>query len=536
MSFPHFLLLFFLIPIPIIFHFISKRFLRTKDFPSLLFVLKSDRKLLRWFRLRRLLLLLLRIGIITSLIFAASNLLIPFAFPDLDRKVILDQSLSMRERNISHKSCVVVPNKGGTPLIYKAVRIYPMGILVTDAQRNGFKELFIKGDRYPGIDLEKIPMPDGNIGIIDHQIGSPFRGDKVDILFTILNQYKDSRNIRLSLYIDNSELDKKNLLLHTGTNEVKFSIHLKEGSHSGALMVDDEDGFEFDNIRYFTLFVLPVTKIVIYSTRYPEKLLAALHSPSFQVKWIKEQPGKIEGDIFISECICLDAISKIVKDSIPGIICISGRDKCPYAMEIPDRISKIANLSGFSSFSELQSLSDIPIRYDCRPTPGRTLLYFENGDPFLKRTGNVLLLPVTMEESDLSLHPVFIPFLYELIAYLLKGDYDNDILMDEPVVIKASSEPVVITPNNKRYKPTSIGDNRYLFTQTGKPGIYRVSPGTSEERCISVNPYPSESMLDTLKAQESANLFGRGNYHNGATFFLVMSFLLYSLSIVLERK
>jgi len=537
MSFPQFLFLFLLIPVPIIFHFISKRILRNKDFPSLLFVLKSDRRLLRWFHLKRLLLLLLRVGVIVSLIFSASNLLIPLSFNEPSKTIILDRSLSMKELDISsHKADVIVPNRGGISLIHKALKLHPIGILISDAQRNGFIKLLRGGKSYPGIDLEKISLPKGNIAIKDHQIGSPFVGEEVDIVFTLLNQYKYSKTVPFSLYIDDKELKRKDVSLNQGINEISFHLSLPEGLHKGSLVVYDKGGFEFDNIRYFTLCIIPKTKVVIYSSMNPLKLLAALNSSSFQVKWSKGPLIETEGDIFVVDDFPLETAPNSIKGSLPGIICFSGGVKSPLADEIPYKVSKIANFPVFSPFGKLQTICNIPIRYNFKLNRGQTLLYFENGDAFLKREGNLFFLPISLDESDLSLHPVYVPFLYQLIASLLKEDFNKDILIDQVVVIKAPFKPCVISPEGKRYFTDSIGDNRYLFRQTGRPGIYGVSDGTGIRGYISVNPDPTEALLDTLKTQEIVTLFGKEGYNNGTTFFLLIGFLFFVLSVLLERK
>jgi len=520
-----------------IFHFISKRFLQKKDFPSLLFILKSDIRLLRWFRLRRILLLLLRIGIVISFLFAASNILIPFSFIEPSQRIILDQSLSMKElEKYSPKADVIVPNRGGVSLIHKALKRHPIGILVSDAQRNGFRELLKTVKRYPGIDLERISLPEGNVSIIYHQIGTPFIGGGADIVFTILNQHEYSRNVRSSLFIDGVEFKRKNVSLNQGSNDITFRLLLNEGPHEGYFEVFDDSGFRFDNVRYFSLYILPMIKIVIYSPEYPERLIAALSPSSFEVDWVKEPLGKTDADIFFALGLSYEELSRIVKDSVPGVICLSNKSESHYVIEIPRRVSRITNISIFSPFRDLQALYKIPIYYNFKLNKGKTLIYFENGDAFLKKSDNLIFLPFSLEESDLSLHPVYIPFLYQLIGSLLNGDYSNNILMGQSVIIKTSFEPTIISPDGKRYNPVSIGNKGYLFTRTEKPGIYEISDGITARGYISVNPDPTEALLEALESEEIVNLFGREDYHNGTTFFLVIGFLLFILSIILEKK
>lgn len=536
MNFPGFVYLLFLVPIPIIIHFISKRLLKTKDFPTLLFVLKSDKHLLRWFRLKRLLLLFIRIGIIVSMTLVASNLLIPFPFMEGNaRKMILDQSLSMQDMDFTPAGDVVVPNKGGMALIDRAVKKYPTGLLITDAQRNGFAKLLREGMMYPGIDIQKMSFPQGNIGIVNSQIGSTFSGRDISIIFTILNQFKDSRKVDLSLVIDEVEIQKKTLTLQSGKNEIGFSFSLKEGPHKGFLKIND-DGFHFDNIRYLAFSVIPKMKIVIYSKEYPKRLLSALDPYSFSVKWRKEPTGKKEGDMIISLGLPLTLLPRIMASSIPGIICLSGGDLSPYATCIPLRISQLGDLSGIFDAPWTKSLCDIPVTYDCILNTGITLAYFENGDPFIKKTENLLWLPVSLEESDLTLHPIFVPFLYQLISSLVEPGYKMNLIMDEYLVLETSYKPAILTPDGRRHQPQRIERGRYLFSKTGTPGVYTVLDGVVKKGYISVNPDPSESNIDTLKTSEREKLFGRLNYHNGSNFFLVFAFLLFVLSIILERR
>lgn len=537
MSFPQFLFLLLLIPIPIIFHFISKKLLHKKDFPSLLFILRSDRRLLRWFLIRRLLLLLLRVGVIISLIFAASNLLIPFPFFDPYNKIILDQSLSMEKLEASsYKADIVIPNRGGVSFIHNVLKKHPIGVLVSDAQRNGFKELLKNEKRYPGINLDKISLPKGNIGIIDHQIGSPFIGEYTDIMFTILNQYKNSKSVYISLYIGDIVIRQKEVTLNQGINEIKFSLSLDEGPHKGYLVINDKDGFQFDNIRYFSLFINPLTKVIIYSLRHPERLLAALNPSFFHVNWVKTPQEEIEGDIFIIDGFPLDMISWNIGDSVPGIVCFSNAGESPYANEIPYKLSKITNISSISPFSDLKTLLNITIRYNSKLEMGRTLLYFRNGDAFLKKKKNLLFLPVSFENSDFSLHPVFIPFLYKLVSLILQKDFNKDILMDQAVILETPFNPIIVSPDDRKYIPASLGVDKYLFIHTGKSGIYEISDGFRTWGYISANPDPTETYLDTLKSEDIVILFEKKGYNNGTTFFLVIGCLLFILSAIIEKK
>ena len=72
--------------------------------------------------------------------------------------------------------------------------------------------------------------------------------------------------------------------------------------------------------------------------------------------------------------------------------------------------------------------------------------------------------------------------------------------MGQSVILKTSFEPTIISPDGKRYNPVSIGNKGYLFTSTEKPGIYEISDGITTRDYISVNPDPTEALLEALES------------------------------------
>jgi hypothetical protein len=537
MIFPEFIFLLMFIPVPIILHFISKRLLRKKDFPSLLFILKSDSRLMRWFLLKRLFLLFLRIGIVLSLIFAAANVLIPVSFYEIREKTILDKSLSMRNIDISNIEVdVKVPNRGGKSLIREALKEHSIGILISDAQKDNFKELLKREERYPGIDLNKVPLPRGNIGIIGHQIGPSFINQEINLVFTVLNQPADLKKVLVSLYIDDKIIEKNELSIKEKINKIKFSTTLSVGTHKGYLLINDKDGFDYDNIHYFTIFLSPVINVNIYSKQYPQRLIAVLDPYYFQVSWKKEFSKEDKSDIIIVDDFPFKQILDNIESSKPAIICVKDKEESFFAREIPYKISKINNVNSFYPLKDLKELSNIPIRYNSKLIGGKTLLYFDNGDPFLIQENSIIILPFSLNESNLSLYPIYVPFLYKLISYIQGNNYKRDLQMDQKVVLETSFKPIIYSPDNRKYIPLSISNNKYLFVNTEKPGIYEIWDELKLRGYISVNPDPAESYLDTLSKYEIKRLFGEAEYSNGATFFLVIGLLLFILSIIIERK
>jgi len=537
MIFPEFLFLLFFVPVPIIFHFISKRLLRKKDFPSLLFILKSDSRLMRWFLLKRLFLLFIRIGIILSFIFAAANLLIPMNFYEIKEKTILDKSLSMKNIDITDiEADISVPNRGGKSLIRDALKEHSIGILISDAQRDNFKELLEREERYPGIDLNKVSLPNENIGIIDHQIGPSFIDREINLIFTILNLPIDLKKVLVSLSIDDKIIEQKEISLNEKINKIKLSATLSEGIHKGYLSINDKNGFDFDDIHYFTIFISPVINVNIYSKQYPQRLIAPLDPLYFRVSWKQEFSKEDESDIVIVDDFPLKQVLDSIESSKPAIICIKDKGDSFFAREIPYKISKINNVSSFYPLRDLKEISNIPIRYNSKLTGGKTLLYFNNGDAFLNKEKSIIILPFSLSESDLTLYPIYVPFLYKLITYIQGENYNRDLQMDQKIILEIPFKPVIYSPDNRKYIPLSLGNNKYLFTNTEKSGIYEIWDEFRLRGYISVNPDPAESYLDTLYRYEIETLFGKEEYNNGSTFFLLIGLLLFILSIIIEKK
>jgi hypothetical protein len=476
-------------------------------------------------------------GIVLSFIFAAVNLLIPVSFYEIREKTILDNSLSMKKIDTSNIEVDVrVPNRGGKSLIRDALEENLIGTLITDAQRGNFKELLKREERYPGVNLIKVSLPNENIGIIGHQIGPSFINREINLIFTILNQPSNLKKVLFSLYIDDKIIEQRELSLNEKLNKIKFSATLSKGIHKGYLSVNDKDGFDFDNIHYFTIFLNPVINVNIYSEQYPQRLIAPLDPSYFRVNWKQEFSKEDESDIVIADDFPLKQVLDSIESSKPAIICIKNEGESHFAREIPYKISKISDVSCFYPLRDLKELSNIPMRYNYKLTGGKTLLYFNNGDAFLNKENSIIILPFSLNQSDLTLYPIYIPFLYKLITYIQGENYNRDLQMDQKIVLETPFKPIIYSPNNRRYIPLSLGNNKYLFVNTEKSGIYEIWDEFKLKGYISVNPAPAESYLDTLNRDEIENLFGDVEYNNGATFFLVVGLLLFILSMIIERK
>jgi len=534
MSFPAFLLLLPLIVVPILMHLISRKKLKKIEFPTLLFFVKNEVKFIRWFRLKRLLLLLVRISLLVFLIFAAANLKIPFKTFDLFETVIVDNSPSMRSSEMGKKNAFIVPDYSGIPQFSLFLKKYPIGILITDAQKNGFSEILRKGEKFPGIRISRKDLPPGNLGIVGGSLGPAFEGENFIAKFKILNEYNEKKRTLLVLKSKNRIIDKKEVVLKEGENLLSSEIKLSKGLYALSLELEDKEGFIFDNKFYFVLNVRKKENVCILSDSFPERLMAALSNDYFKVRWVSE-PSDVDGDLFFACDLEEQDISDLIHGKVPGIFCLQGKTNSLFSNKIPEKISPVIEESFLGDPLYLKNLKGIPIRYNSIITEGETIMYFENGDPFLSRIKNHLILPISPEKNDFSLHPVFIPFLFSLIDFLSDNTIHANVLSDEKIVMYSEFRPVIIDPGGFEYKPRPMGESRYIFEETERVGIYRVMNRSSLRGLIAVNTHPSESEIESLSDEEITYIFGKQSFFNGTSFFLVVCFLCFALSVLLER-
>ncbi len=535
MSFPFFLFFLPLIIIPIIIHFLSRKNIKKIDFPSLLFIVKKEIKLIRLIQFKKLLLLILRICLIVFLILAAANLKIPFVFLNPIETIIIDKSLSMEKQNIEEKSAIIVPNLSGIPQFSSFLKKHPIGILITDAQKNAFSEIIKKREKFPGITIKKVDFPKGNLAVIGAVSGPSFEEEDFYTNFTILNEYKEKKKTKLKLKSNVKIIKEEKTLLSEGINTIEFNLKLPKGLHQISLELEDEQGFYFDNKYYLAVNVIEKQKIYILSDDYPERLIAALVPSYFEVKWIRES-SDIKEDLFIA----LNPDSKILRNLLEnhsrGIICIQNSDNTYISNKIPDRISTVVEESSINLLNNLKSLNQIPITYNSIITKGTTLLYFKNGNPFINKIGNHIVLPISIEKNDLTLHPIFIPLLFNLINFLSDPSICRNVTMNESVAIKTSSKAEIISPKGKKYFLRKSDTVNNIFKETKELGFYKIIEGNKNRGLIAVNAHPSESKLESLSNEELKYIFGKRGFTNGASFFLILALLCLILTFFIEKR
>ena len=535
MSFPLFIILLPLIAIPIIIHLLSSRRLIKIDFPSLLFIVKNEVKLMKWFRLKRLLLLIARISLIVFLILAAANLKIPFSFFYPGEIVFIDGSPSMEKAIVENNSGFIVPMHLGVPEFSSCLEKNPVGILITDAQENAFVDIIREQKRFPGVKIKKVSFPEGNLAVIDAVSGPSFEGEDFDVSFTVLNEYNEKRKSKFTFKSDGVIIDEGDKILEKGENTLVFNLSLRKNLHSLSLELEDEEGFDFDDTYYFTINVRERQNICILSDEYPERLLAALPPSYFNVRWVKKI-SEIKEDFFIVLNAKERELNYLLGIENPGIVFMGIPLNTSVTNKIPKKISTVVEESFFESFFDLKALSRIPMNYSSLITKGKTLMYFKNGDPFINKLESHLILPFSPEENDLSLYPIFIPFLFRLIEYASEIAICKNIIYGEPIIISSSFEPEIISPKGKKYYPIELGNGNYIFKQTEERGIYKLVAGNRTIGLVAVNAHPSESRLESLSDSELQHIFGENKLSNGASFFLMLVLLFFAFTFIIERK
>jgi hypothetical protein len=535
MSFPEFFFLLPLVLIPIIIHLLSRKKLKKIDFPSLLFIIRNEVRLIRWFRLKGLLLLILRVALLVSLILTAANLRLPFPFFNATETLILDKSPSMENIGIEYKKAFDIPVYSGIPQFSPFLKKCRTGVLITDAQKNGFTEILKQREKFPGIRLKKTVFPDGNLGILSAKSGPCFEGEKNSIIFKILNEYGEDKRTRLTLKSDGRVVMEENRIFKEGETELNLELSLKKGLHQLSLELEDEKGFDFDDRYYFVLNVQSGKKIHIISKNYPARFIAALNPLYFEVEFT-EKTSDIKGDLFFACDVGERELSNLLRNAHPGVICLGGNENTSVSNKIPDRVSTIVGEYFFSGSYNLSFLNEIPINYNCVITAGEPLVYFKDGNTFISRIENHFILPISPETNDLSLHPAFIPLLFDLISLLSDETFHANILLDEPVIIKSSFSPAIINPEGSEYRMDSVNGNVYIFRKTKTCGFYKIIDGKTTIGLVSVNTHPSESKLESLSDEEINYIFGKSGLNNGASFFLIIALLCFVLTLFVERR
>jgi hypothetical protein len=441
----------------------------------------------------------------------------------------------MEKTAIKYKNGFIVPMQYGIPDFASFFKKNPVGILITDAQKNAFTGALRERKNFYGIEIKKISFPEGNFAIVSAVSGPAFEGDNFRVSFTVLNEYQEKKKTKFTLKSNGMVFAEEDKILNVGTNILDFSLSLREGLHSLLLELEDEKGFDFDNAYHFAVNINARQNVFILSGDYPERLMAALSPSYFNVKWVRKV-SEIKEDLFISIVTEEEEVKNSIGIPESGIIFLAKSDNTSISNKIPNRISTVVDGCFLNDFSDLGALHQVPISYNHLITKGEILTYLKNGNPFISKLQNHLILPFSPEENDLSLYPVFVPFLFNLIEYLSEEAICKNILLGESTKITSFYRPEIISPKGEKYYPPEIKSNNYLFEHTNECGIYKIMNDNKTIGLLAVNNHPSESRLESLSEDELKYLFGKDDFYNGSSFFIVFALLCFVLTFLIEKK
>ena len=158
------------------------------------------------------------------------------------------------------------------------------------------------------------------------------------------------------------------------------------------------------------------------------------------------------------------------------------------------------------------------------PLKGSTVLAsFDDGSPALFEkvygTGRVLCFTSTIDRewTDLPIHGVYLPFLYEAIKYLTlkrtdeKPDYHiGDLVELGGYRLPPGTEGAIFNPMGEETR-TEINENGgVIYDATAQPGIYSIHISGEQPRYFVVNPDTVESNLAARDSEELTSMLAGG--------------------------
>jgi hypothetical protein len=181
---------------------------------------------------------------------------------------------------------------------------------------------------------------------------------------------------------------------------------------------------------------------------------------------------------------------------------------------------------GSQSLLSVESYAYIQLQPD-----SKVLLKFANGHPALvERTwdaGRVLLFASSFDNvwSDFPLHPVFIPFVHQLIRYAAQLPTDPAAYRIPTTISLANYTRGVVGTAGRTWDITGPDGNRVVpleqerradFLVLNQPGFYDLRLQETA-RWIAANPDPQESDLTTLSSEDRALWLANGEARASAT-------------------
>ncbi len=158
------------------------------------------------------------------------------------------------------------------------------------------------------------------------------------------------------------------------------------------------------------------------------------------------------------------------------------------------------------------------------PLKGSTVLAsFDDGSPALFEkvygTGRVLCFTSTIDRewTDLPIHGVYLPFLYEMVKYLAlkRTDERPDYRIGDPVELggyqlPSGTEVAIFNPVGEEARTEINESGGVIYDATEHPGIYSVHISGKQPRYFVVNPDTIESHLAARDPEELTSMLVGG--------------------------
>jgi len=511
MIYPEYILFLSGIIIPVIIHLISRKRVREIQFSSLSFIVRRSGILRNYLRLREPLLMLVRIGMIASLVMALVMKTIPFPFflQNSGRKIV-DTSLSTMDR-INEVGIPAVSRNGVADML-KTFETYRYGRLISDMQRISFKGIIKAGKSYPMIIPEPLPVVKSNSGITDANYA--VRPDGKVIITCVVRRKGPPVESFIDFDIDGRKWRRRVKIF--GEKQVSFEFPLSPGLHRVQISLP-KDSIPFDNVYYLPVSVSGRERIAIFTDDIPRRLESAMEAMGLEYTW-STKPGYVPAkNIFILDGVNgnLDYLSLYYSG---GIISVNNETRIGGV-----RIEKIPQRYGLFEFNGIQLTEPVPYGFLIRG--GEVLLRFSNGDPAVVLKDRFILLPFSIQTEEITLHTYFIPFLNFLI-----DNINRELAIKTNPDFFVSGPAVITTPEKKIFR---IGkDEKFVFKETGFYLVKR--KGVTS--LYAINPPEEEYNLEPLNKREMRLIFSEQRRYDGTIFFLMLFVLLAVIEYLMERR
>ena len=402
---PELLYALILLIIPLIVHLFRLRKFQKEDFTNVKFLKKVIQETRKSSRLKKFLILITRLGLLSCLIFAFARPFIPAsekALGESQTLIYLDNSFSMQIR--SEQSTLL--QKAITPLLenlgseikfslFTNSKDYfprsPSGLMeeiqniVISDSRMSAREIFLKAENY----FKEYPEVEKDLVIISdfqNDLGFPSEISS-DNFKPHLVQLKPGEFNNVSVdtaYISNSTPESINLTISTSTfkssekpvtisaydgdkllgrNTVKFgesdsseiSFRLQNSSINNGRIEIEDNGLRYDNVLYFNISEKIPVKIVVISSREINFLERIYTSPEFEM--ISFQPNQIDFNrLNTANLIILNEIEQLPSSLVNNLVTV--KNNGASVIIIPSiniqGYGQLLNEFGFSAFTQLR--------------------------------------------------------------------------------------------------------------------------------------------------------------------------------------